>query len=307
MLHEIENVEREIRAREDLILVEMEQAEELAATSSAKSAPSRPREAPQRAQGSDERREASKSSCGLTAERDRDRAKSPRPRRELFKRMAKVAGRRGRRGEDEMCQVCHVKLRPQMYVELKPERGDHAVPRVQPDPLLRAAVPGGRARSRDGRPESSTSTSTGRSRGNPGDAGFGVYVRRPTARSAADLYGYLGRATNNVAEYQALLHALRYALDPGRHRVRSSPTPSSWCKQMDGRYRVKHPDMIPLHREATAAPATVSRTSGSPTCVASRTRGRPPRQPGRGREGLEAPVAEPDEVDHPPAPFPSRR
>ena len=55
----------------------------------------------------------------------------------------------------------------------------------------------------------------GGSRGNPGDAGFGVHVTAPDGSEVAALYGFIGRATNNVAEYQALLHGLRYALEHG--------------------------------------------------------------------------------------------
>jgi ribonuclease HI len=91
----------------------------------------------------------------------------------------------------------------------------------------------------------------GGSRGNPGDAGFGVYVE---ARDGAttELYGYLGRATNNVAEYQALLHALRHALARGARSVRVLSDSELVVRQMAGEYKVKHPDMIPLHREASS-------------------------------------------------------
>jgi ribonuclease HI len=92
----------------------------------------------------------------------------------------------------------------------------------------------------------------GASRGNPGQAGFGVYVSRPDGTEVAGLYGYLGRATNNVAEYQALLHALRYALAHGVRRVKVYSDSELVVRQMDGTYRVKHPDMVPLHREACA-------------------------------------------------------
>ena len=92
----------------------------------------------------------------------------------------------------------------------------------------------------------------GASRGNPGQAGFGVYVSRPDGTEVAGLYGYLGRATNNVAEYQALLHALRYALAQGVRRVRVYSDSELVVRQMEGTYRVKHPDMVPLHREARA-------------------------------------------------------
>ena len=90
----------------------------------------------------------------------------------------------------------------------------------------------------------------GASRGNPGEAGFGVHVTRPDGSEVAGLYGYLGPATNNVAEYEALLHALRYALGRGARRVRVFSDSELVVRQMEGRYRVKHPDMIPLHSEA---------------------------------------------------------
>jgi ribonuclease HI len=99
----------------------------------------------------------------------------------------------------------------------------------------------------------------GASRGNPGEAGFGVHVASPEGSTLAELYGYLGRATNNVAEYQALIHALRYALDHGARQVRIFSDSELVVRQMSGAYKVKHPDMIPLHREATRL---VSRIGG---------------------------------------------
>jgi ribonuclease HI len=68
----------------------------------------------------------------------------------------------------------------------------------------------------------------------------------------AELYGYLGRATNNVAEYQALIHALRWALARGARRVRVFSDSELVVRQINGQYRVKHADMLPLHREASA-------------------------------------------------------
>ncbi len=68
----------------------------------------------------------------------------------------------------------------------------------------------------------------------------------------AELYGYLGRATNNVAEYQALLHALRFALARGARRVRVFSDSELVVRQIGGTYRVRHPDMVPLHRDAKA-------------------------------------------------------
>ena len=92
----------------------------------------------------------------------------------------------------------------------------------------------------------------GGSRGNPGDAGFGVHVTAPDGSEVAALYGFIGRATNNVAEYQALLHGLRYALDHGARRVLVFSDSELVVRQIAGAYRVKHPAMIPLHREALA-------------------------------------------------------
>jgi ribonuclease HI len=92
----------------------------------------------------------------------------------------------------------------------------------------------------------------GASRGNPGEAGFGIHVTTPEGGELARLYGYLGPASNNVAEYQALLHGLRWALHRGANRVHVFSDSELVVKQMSGAYRVKHPAMVPLHREARA-------------------------------------------------------
>jgi len=91
----------------------------------------------------------------------------------------------------------------------------------------------------------------GASRGNPGEAGFGIHVSAPP-EAEARLCGYLGRATNNVAEYQALLHALRHALSRAARRVRVLSDSELVVRQIEGRYKVRHPDMQALHREARA-------------------------------------------------------
>jgi ribonuclease HI len=91
----------------------------------------------------------------------------------------------------------------------------------------------------------------GASRGNPGEAGFGIRVQDDRGATQAELYGYLGRASNNVAEYQALLHALRWARARGARVVRVYSDSELVVRQVNGQYRVKHPDMIPLHREAS--------------------------------------------------------
>ena len=55
-----------------------------------------------------------------------------------------------------------------------------------------------------------------------------------------------------MAEYQALLHALRYALARGARRVRVFSDSELVVRQMSGQYRVKHPNMLDLHRQARA-------------------------------------------------------
>jgi ribonuclease HI len=90
----------------------------------------------------------------------------------------------------------------------------------------------------------------GASRGNPGDAGFGIYVTAPDGSEVASLFGYLGKATNNVAEYQALLHGLRFALARGASVVEVFSDSELLVRQIEGRYRVKNAGLQPLHREA---------------------------------------------------------
>jgi ribonuclease HI len=100
----------------------------------------------------------------------------------------------------------------------------------------------------------------GASRGNPGEAGFGVHVTTLDGAVVAALYGYLGRATNNVAEYQALLHGLRFALDRGTREVEIFSDSELLVRQLAGRYRVKNPGLQPLFREAASLLARFARS-----------------------------------------------
>jgi ribonuclease HI len=90
----------------------------------------------------------------------------------------------------------------------------------------------------------------GGSRGNPGPAGFGVYIEGPDGEKLAELSEYLGRTTNNVAEYSALLAALEWALKSGHRRLRVVGDSELLVKQMQGRYKVSSPDLRPLYDEA---------------------------------------------------------
>ena len=103
----------------------------------------------------------------------------------------------------------------------------------------------------------------GASRGNPGEAGFGIHVEDATGKPVAELHGYLGEATNNVAEYQALIHALRYALGKGARRVKIFSDSELIVRQVAGVYKVKHPAMKVLHGEAMALIARFEEASVS--------------------------------------------
>lgn len=90
----------------------------------------------------------------------------------------------------------------------------------------------------------------GGSRGNPGPAGYGVYIEGPDGEKLAELSEYLGKTTNNVAEYSALLGALEWALKSGHRRLRVVGDSELLVKQMQGRYKVASPDLRPLYEEA---------------------------------------------------------
>jgi probable phosphoglycerate mutase len=65
-----------------------------------------------------------------------------------------------------------------------------------------------------------------------------------------ELYGGLGVATNNVAEYNGLLAALKWAVDHGQQKVQVRADSELLVKQMRGEYRVKHPGLQPLAARA---------------------------------------------------------
>ncbi len=90
----------------------------------------------------------------------------------------------------------------------------------------------------------------GGSRGNPGPAGYGVFIQGAGGETVAELSEFLGRATNNVAEYQALLAALEYALKSGHPRLKVIADSELLVKQIQGRYKVNSPDLRPLYEEA---------------------------------------------------------
>lgn len=90
----------------------------------------------------------------------------------------------------------------------------------------------------------------GGSRGNPGPAAWAVAVFDPQGEWRESHSGTLGRATNNVAEYHALLEALRLATTRGAQDVELQADSELVVRQLRGQYRVRHPGLKPLHAEA---------------------------------------------------------
>jgi len=91
----------------------------------------------------------------------------------------------------------------------------------------------------------------GGSRGNPGPSGFGVHAIDRNGVVVAEHFGFIGVATNNVAEYRALVHAFKLAAARGARSIEIRSDSELVVKQMNGIYKVKHPDMIALWREAS--------------------------------------------------------
>ncbi|HXG59374.1 MAG TPA: ribonuclease HI family protein [Thermoanaerobaculia bacterium] len=89
----------------------------------------------------------------------------------------------------------------------------------------------------------------GASRGNPGPAGYGVFMRTDRGE-IIEISGFLGRTTNNVAEYSGLIEALTAARDEGADEVEIVSDSELLVKQMSGQYRVRHPNLIPMFEQA---------------------------------------------------------
>jgi predicted nucleic acid-binding Zn-ribbon protein len=122
MLHEIETVEREIREIEDQILVEMETAETGAADVKKEEAAFKAREERHRSdtRSLDERAKALEADAArLGAERDLVAKGIDEDTLALFQRISKLRGSAMAEAKDGMCQVCHLKIRLQMYADLK--------------------------------------------------------------------------------------------------------------------------------------------------------------------------------------------
>ena len=99
----------------------------------------------------------------------------------------------------------------------------------------------------------------GGSRGNPGPAAAGAVVSSPDGEVLDRAGELLGVATNNVAEYRGLLLGVRRAAELGATEVEVVNDSELIAKQVNGKYKVKHPDMKPLYAESMAALAGFDR------------------------------------------------
>ena len=101
----------------------------------------------------------------------------------------------------------------------------------------------------------------GGARGNPGPAGFGVYIVDDHGQVLAEIAEGIGIATNNVAEYRGLLAALRWAVNHVVTALHVRGDSLLLVQQMRGVYKVKNEGLIPLHREARSLCAQIGRVT----------------------------------------------
>lgn len=92
----------------------------------------------------------------------------------------------------------------------------------------------------------------GGSRGNPGPAGAGAVLRSPSGEIIREMKQYLGRATNNVAEYQGLIMGLAAAAEYKPARVLVRLDSELLVRQLNGQYKVKSLHLKPLYQQALA-------------------------------------------------------
>lgn len=93
----------------------------------------------------------------------------------------------------------------------------------------------------------------GGARGNPGPAAVGAVVAAPDGTTVAEVGEAIGTATNNVAEYRALLRGIELAREHGATELELYGDSELVVKQVRGEYRVKDAGLKPLHAEVRAA------------------------------------------------------
>ena len=101
----------------------------------------------------------------------------------------------------------------------------------------------------------------GGARGNPGPAGFGVRVEEPDGTLIEEFAESIGTATNNVAEYRALLAALEWAKRHGHAQLHVRSDSLLLVQQMLGNYKVKNAGLQPLHAKARMLAREIGRVT----------------------------------------------
>ncbi len=101
----------------------------------------------------------------------------------------------------------------------------------------------------------------GASRGNPGPASYGVVMQDSQGNTLHTISQFLGRATNNVAEWSALVATLEYALSRNIRRLKIYCDSELVARQMQGRYRVQSPDLKPLFEKARKLAGQIGQVS----------------------------------------------
>lgn len=91
----------------------------------------------------------------------------------------------------------------------------------------------------------------GGARGNPGPAGYGVVIHDSKGNRVAALSEYLGKQTNNFAEYQALIAALEFAVEHAPKAIKVISDSELLVRQIKGIYKVKEPTLRDLHGRAS--------------------------------------------------------
>jgi ribonuclease HI len=89
----------------------------------------------------------------------------------------------------------------------------------------------------------------GASRGNPGQAAIGVTIKDEHWHLLASISETIGITTNNQAEYTALISGLKKAISLGAHQVTVKSDSELMVRQLQGKYRVKSPELRPLYEE----------------------------------------------------------
>lgn len=160
-----------------------------------------------------------------------------------------------RRDRSAIIQHLAAKLPDSILVELFPDFSPAAVRDVLAG-KAETAEPSSRQQSlftsQPGNGMSCSLFTDGASRGNPGEAGAGITLLDDQEKEIATRSQYLGKCTNNVAEYKALILGLQTAIEHGCTSLAISMDSQLIVRQVNGQYKVKNAGMKPLFAEATA-------------------------------------------------------